>query len=69
MRIDDTISLLQEFRGHVDTSHERVYEEAKQLAEFISSIEEKPCTVRAGCNRSIAPMYQLSLFLNTSREV
>ena len=48
MRIDDTISLLQAFRGDVDTFHERVYKEAKQQAELIGSIEEKPRIVRPG---------------------
>ena len=63
MRIDDTISLLQVFREDVDTFHERVYEEAKQLAELI---EEKPRTVRAGMRQehcSNVPAESISEYL------
>ena len=69
MRIDDTISLLQAFRGDVDTFHERVYEEAKQLAELIGSIEEKPRTVRAGMrqeHRSNVPAESISEYFKRS---
>ena len=65
MRIDDTISLLQAFRGDVDTFHERVYEEA----ELIGSIEEKPRTVRAGMrqeHRSNVPAESISEYFKRS---
>ena len=39
MRIDDTVSLINAFRGDVDMFHER---EAKQPAELMGSIKEKP---------------------------
>ena len=69
MMIDDTISLLQAFRGDVDTFHERVYEEAKQLAELIGSIEEKLRTVRAGMrqeHRSNVPAESISEYFKRS---
>ena len=67
MRIDYTISLLQAFREDVDTFHERV--EAKQLAELIGSIEEKPRTVRAGMrqeHRSNVPAESISVYFKRS---
>lgn len=58
MRIDDTVSLLHAFTEDFDMLNDRLYEEAKLLAEFIGSNEEKRQTIRLeqGLVRSIAPM-------------
>ena len=51
------------------TFHERVYEEAKQLAELIGSIEEKPRTVRAGMrqeHRSNVPAESIAEYFKRS---
>eukprot|EP00731_Ephydatia_muelleri_P001862 Em0001g1862a len=38
-RIDDTIALIQQYRNEIEVFHDKVYDEAKELAEDIGSIE------------------------------
>ena len=44
-RIDDTVALIQQYRSEIEVFHDKVYDEAKELAEDIGSNEEKPRTV------------------------
>ena len=39
-RIDDTIALIQQYRTEIEVFHDKVYDEAKELAEDIGSTEE-----------------------------
>lgn len=67
--IDDKISYLQAFRGDVDSFHGTIYEEAKNLADFIDSIEERPRTARAGMrqeHRSNVPAESITEYFKRS---
>ena len=44
-RINDTIALTQQYRNEIEVFHDKVYDEAKELAEDIGSTKEKPRTV------------------------
>ena len=54
-RVDETISCLQSYRTNVDEFHSRCYAEVKQVAEEISSVEERPRTVRSQQHRANVP--------------
>ena len=54
-RVDETISCLQSYRTNVDEFHSRCYAEVKLVAEEISSVEERPRTMRSQQHRANVP--------------
>ena len=54
-RVDETVSCLQSYRTNVDEFHSRCYAEVKLVAKEISSVEERPRTVRSQQHRANVP--------------